>query len=94
MKKEDFLEGSEFVFGVLDKIDEYFNVHDDESLKKLLVKKQKLFNWNKDSLKWQVRMEGFISEYLWDIFKRKKFKNSYVAQLLVCGDRDMSYQSE
>lgn len=94
MKKEDFLEGAEFVFGVLDKIDEYFNVHDDESLKKLIVKKQKLFNWNKDSIKWQVRMEGFISEYLWDIFKRKKFKNSYVAPLLVCGDRDMSYQSE
>ena len=94
MKKEDFLEGCEFVFGVLEKIDEYFGVGNDEEVRRMITKKIKLLKQKEENIKWQVRMEGFFGEYLWDIFRRKKFKDSYVSRLIVLGDRDMSYQSE
>lgn len=93
MKKEDFLEGAEFVFDVLEKLDEYFNVHNDNEVREYITNLQRKFHWRESVIKWQVRMEGFFAEYLWDIFRRKKFKNSYQAKLKVIGDRDISYQS-
>nr|DAU97061.1 MAG TPA: hypothetical protein [Bacteriophage sp.] len=43
-------------------------------------------NWFKGDIKWQRRLEGFISEYLWDLVRRKKFPNAYHSKIRMVGE--------
>ena len=91
MKKEDFLKGCDFVFGVLDKIDILYGLYDDDCVKRFIENLSEFGKWNNDKYNWQLRMQGFIGEYLWDIFRRKNFDKISELSTNIVGEKDKSY---
>ena len=80
MKKTHFLEMCEMCFNVLDHFDKVMKYkNDDDVYKKMVKNNNKYFmswtiKWPKFNLKWQRRLQGFLLEYLTELYYRKKFK--------------------
>jgi hypothetical protein len=85
MKKEDFIEYGNFVFGVLFEFDKRNNLNNDEDIKKF-IEKNFINKINSDdivnSINYQRRLEGFLLERLTNIFYNFKFKNKYEINVL------------
>lgn len=92
MKKEDFLAGCKFVFDVLQKYDDALGIKNDGDIHKYISSLQTKKHWSEENSKWQERMEGFLSEYLWDIFRRIRFGECYYSPLCLIGEQDKTYQ--
>lgn len=81
MKKNDFLLFCDFLFGVLDKYNELRGFTKDEDVYKYvaknIVKYRKEFGdfLDGDSIKYQSRIHGFLSERIGNIFYHHQFKN-------------------
>jgi len=80
MKKDDFIEYGNFVFGVLFEFDRRNNLNSDEDIKKYIEKNfinKTKFDNIVNSINYQRRLEGFLLERLTNIFYNFKFKNKY-----------------
>ena len=78
MKRNDFIEYGDFVFGVLFEFDRRNNLNNDYDIKNF-IKKNFLKETENDTLKinYQSRLEGFLLERLTNIYYNFKFKNIY-----------------
>ena len=81
MKKEDFIEWGEFVFGVLLEFDKKYNLKTDADTKNLMRKEIEKYKTNMD-VDYQSRLQGFIIERLSNIFFDKSFKERYELNLI------------
>lgn len=80
MKKDDFIEYGNFVFGVLFEFDRRNNLNNDDDIKKFIEKNfinKTKFDDIVNSINYQRRLEGFLLERLTNIFYNFKFKNKY-----------------
>jgi len=84
MKKEDFIEYGNFVFGVLFEFDRRNKLKNDDDIKnfikKLLIKRNS--NNIEKTIKYQRRLEGFLLERLTNVFYNFKFKNKYEIKVI------------
>lgn len=93
MKHDDFLEGAHFVFDVLKRFDSYFGIDGNKQVEDFMKEQFEKGNWFKGDIKWQRRLDGFISEYLWDLVRRKKFPNAYHSKMRMVGEQDINIKS-
>lgn len=94
MSKKDFLETARFVFDVLKEFDKTLGVDGNKSVRDYIVEEHKKNHWFKGDVNWQSRLEGFMSEYIWDIVKRKKFPNAYLSKVDIVADRDFNIKNQ
>lgn len=73
MKKEDFIELCEFVFGVITKFDEINGLKNDRDVEKYVIKQTRKKPFFHGSFKWQKRLNGFYLEWLTETFFYYKF---------------------
>ena len=76
MKKNDFIKWGEFVFGVLLEFDKRLNLSSDYDIKILLIFK-KMKTPNQYDAEYNLRVQGFLSERLGNIFYDKHFSRRY-----------------
>ena len=76
MKKDDFIQWGEFVFGVLLELDRRYNLTTDEDIKNLMREEIRK-SGRKMDLDYQSRLEAFLSERIGGIFYEKHFKKIY-----------------
>jgi len=82
MKKEDFLEMCEMCFSVLDHFDKLQGYKNNEDVKKKMEKNPYIHNMP-FGFEWQIRLEGFLLEWLTELYYRQKFgvENCYKAEV-------------
>ena len=73
MKREHFLEMCEMCFKVLDHFDKKMGYKNNADVRAKMIKNQKNGQFLRYGLEWQVRLQGFLLEYLTDIYYRYKF---------------------
>ena len=80
MKRNDFIEYGEFVFGVLFEFDRRNNLKNDNDIKNYIknnfINKTKLNNIH-NTIDYQRRLEGFLLERLTNIYYNFKFKKKF-----------------
>ena len=76
MKKNDFIKWGEFVFGVLLEFDKRLNLSSDYDIKILVIFK-KIKTPNQYDAEYNLRVQGFLSERLGNIFYDKHFSRRY-----------------
>ena len=84
MKKDDFIQWGEFVFGVLLELDRRYNLTTDEDIKNLMREEIRK-SGRKMDLKYQSRLEAFLSERIGGIFYEKHFQNVYEVPVINVG---------
>ena len=77
----------------LKQFDSYFGIDGNKQVEDFMKEQFKKGNWFKGDIKWQRRLEGFISEYLWDLVRRKKFPNAYHSKIRMVGEQDINIKS-
>lgn len=87
MKREDFIEYCEFVFGVLDKYNEIMNFKNDLDVFNWVLSNTTEYCDNKtgmlNSIPYQSRIQAFLMERISNIFYNKKFKNPYMMDIVL-----------
>ena len=76
MKKDDFIEWGEFVYGVIFELDRRYNLTSDDDIKNLITEEMKKYKV-KYTIEYQSRLEGFIIERLSIIFYDKQFTKKH-----------------
>lgn len=94
MKKEDFIEMCDFIFGVLDIYDEKQGFKNDEDVKNYVIKTQEEGKWYYGDITWQSRLQGFWGEWLLDAFCTSKWglENVVKAEYMTYGKRILPYE--
>lgn len=82
MKKEDFLEMCEMCFSVLDHFDKLRGYKNNDDVKKKMENNPYIHDMP-FGFEWQIRLEGFLLEWLTELYYRQKFgvENCYKAEV-------------
>ena len=77
MRKDDFIEWGEFVYGVIFELDRRYNLTSDDDIKNLITDELKKYKVKNLIVEFQSRLEGFIIERLSNIFYDKQFTKKH-----------------